>query len=424
MLLKNVRYLITQNNEREILENVDIRISNGKINQIEEKIEAGIEENTEDFSDKILMPGLINCHTHVSMALFRGISDDKELDAWLQEDIFPAEQERDSEDVYNGAKLGIVEMLKTGTTCFNDQYGPENKVAEAVEETGIRAVLGQGVIDIERDTEEALKESREFIEEWMDHDRINLAVNPHSVYTCSTKALEQLVEQSEEFELPIHVHVSETEKENQDMLDEKEVTPTEYLEELGVLDRKVIAAHCTHLTSNDLEILAEKDIGIAHNPCANLKLGSGIADTSEYIEKGIDVGLGTDGVASNNNFNMFEEMKFASLLQKNGDPTQMSAQKALDMATINAAKVLGMEDKIGSIEKGKKADLVAIDLKREDLSPLYGKKGLISNLVFSFNGEVDDVFVDGEQLLAGRQLKFNVDESKAEIQDFADSILK
>lgn len=424
MILKNIQYLITQNKQRQVLENTDLRISGGQIKDISGNIEQRNDEEVKDFSNKVVLPGLINCHTHVSMALFRGISDDKELEDWLQEDIFPAEEKMKEKDVYNGAKLGIAEMLKTGTTCFNDQYAPEGKVAEAVDETGIRAVLGNGVIDIDGGMEKEIEDSREFIEEWNNHDRITPAVNPHSMYTCSTEALEKLRDQAEEFDAPIHIHVSETQKENQNCLDERGLTPTEYLESLQLMDRKLIAAHGTHLSEKDIQLMKQKNVGIAHNPCANLKLGSGIAEVPEYLESGVAVGLGTDGVASNNNLNMFEEMKFATLIQKNSNPTEMSAQQTLDMATIKAAKVLGLGDEIGSIEEGKKADIIAANLKREDMNPRYGKKGLISNLVFSFNGEVSDVFVDGENLLSEKQLLFDIHESRMKIQDFTDSILK
>jgi 5-methylthioadenosine/S-adenosylhomocysteine deaminase len=424
MILKNIRYIITQNPDRKVLENKDLKVSDREITEISENIRPEQDEETVDFSGKAVLPGLINCHTHVAMALFRGISDDKGLEDWLHEDIFPAEEAMTEEDVYHGARIGVAELLKTGTTCFNDQYAPEEPVAEAVDEVGVRAVLGQGFVDLHGVLEDKLEKSREFIRKWQGHDRITPAVNPHSIYTVSDEGLQKAREQAEKFDTPIHIHVSETRKENQDSLEENGMTPTELIDQKGLLTDRTICAHGTHLTEKDRELINEREAGISHNPCANLKLGNGIADTPDYLERGIKTGLGTDGVASNNSFNMFEEMKFASLIQKNSDPTEMTAQQMLDIATIKAAEVLSLEHEIGSIEEGKKADIIAINLEREDMNPRYGKEGLISNLVFSFNGEVSDVFVDGQQLVAEKQLIADIESSRAKVENFADSIIK
>jgi 5-methylthioadenosine/S-adenosylhomocysteine deaminase len=393
VILKHIRYLVTQNSDREILENVDVRVEGDKITEIGESLSGGEEV---DCSGKVVMPGMINCHTHVSMTMFRGISDNKVLEDWLHEDIFPAEEEMTDEEVYEGAKLGIREMLATGTTTFNDMYMPERKVAEAVDELGIRAVLTNGFVDIDGEGERKLEMSRDFIEEYLDHPRITPAVGPHAVYTCSPEILEKAREIAEEYDTKIHIHVSETETENRNCIEERGKTPVQHLDELGLIGERTIAAHGVHLNDEDIELLSEKDAAVSHNPCANLKLGSGVADVPKLRKNGVTTGLGTDGPASNNNLNMFDEMKFASLIQKNRDPTQMTEQEVLDMATIDGAEVVGLGDEIGSVEEGKKADLVLVDLDRPDMRPVENTRNLVSNLVFSFNGEVDATMVDGD----------------------------
>lgn len=400
MILGNIAYLVTQNEEREVLEDVEVRIEDGEIVEVEDEIEAG--DEVIDCSNKIVLPGLINCHTHVSMSLLRGISDDKPLEEWLHEDIIPREEELTPEDVYEGALLGIREMLKSGTTCFNDMYAPEEKVVEAVEETGIRAMLSRGVVDA-GGADWRLRESRELIESVKDHRRIKPAVSPHAVYTCSEETLKTLRDQAEEFDVPIHIHVSETVNENEEFEDENGERPVEYLERLGLLNEDTIAAHCTHLTSEEIKALAENGVSVAHNPCANLKLGSGIADTPELLENGVTVGLGTDGPASNNGFNMFEEMKFASLIQKNMDPEKLTAQQALDMATRKAAETLRFED-LGSIEEGKKADIVSVEI--DEMVRPVGPDRVVSHLVFS-TPTVSETIVDGEVLVEGGEIAGN-----------------
>ncbi|WP_414837022.1 amidohydrolase [Candidatus Nanohalococcus occultus] len=397
MILENIRFLVTQNENREILENIDLRIEDGKITEISENIEA--EDEKIDCSNKIVLPGLINCHTHVSMSLLRGVSDDKELDEWLHEEIIPRETELSPQDVYDGAVLGIKEMLKSGTTCFNDMYAPEEKVAEAVDKTGIRAVLANGIIE-RSDIDSRLEESKEFIESFADHPRIKPAVSPHAVYTCSEAALKTLRDQAEELDTSLHIHLSETKSENEEFEAENGERPVEFLERIGLLDENTIAAHCTHLTEEEIDLLAENSVSVSHNPCANLKLGSGIAPVPALLEKGVSVGLGTDGPASNNSFNMFEEMKFASLIQKNSDPETMSAQQALDMATVNGAEALGL-DGIGSVEEGNKADLVAVEVD-EAVKPAE-KERIVSHLVFS-TPSVSETVVDGEVLVRDGEL--------------------
>lgn len=397
MLLQNIRFLITQNPEREILKDVDIRVEDGRITEIGENLTT--DDDVVDCSDKAVMPGLINTHTHAAMNTMRGLSDNKLLQDWLEDAIFPAEEHMDNDAVYYGTLHAIAEMVKTGTTCFNDMYAPEQPAAEAVEDAGIRAVLGRGLTDIDGDGQKKLQESKALLERYEHHDRITPVVAPHAIYTCSEELLHEARGQSEQYDTFLHTHLSETKQENDDCMAAHDMTPTAYLNDLGLLTERAVAAHAVWLTEQDMRLFQKTGAGIAHNPCSNLKLGSGIADIPRLQAHDVTLGLGTDSVASNNNLNMFEEMKFASLLQKRNDPRRMTEQAALDMATIDAAELLGLENDVGSIETGKQADLITVDLAETATSPIYGKRGILSNLVFSFHGQVTDTFVQGEPLL-------------------------
>ena len=395
MILKNIRYLVTQNSERQILENVDLQIQDDIISGLGRNLSTEGHEVI-DCSDKVVMPGLVNAHTHAAMTLLRGISDNKDLQAWLEEDIFPAEEKMGPEEVYIGSLLGCVEMLESGTTTFNDMYAEMDKIGRAADKSGIRAVLGRGLMDIDGGREERMDEALELVERFEDHNRIKTNIAPHSIYTASEQLLKECREASEILDKKLHIHVSETEKENNDSVDEQGLTPVQYLDDLGLVSEDLIAAHGVHLENRDKEILAEKNAAVVHNPSANLKLGSGIAEIPDLIDRDVNVALGTDGVASNNNLNLFEEMKIASILHKRKSPEHIPEQQILDMATIHGAKALGLEDEIGSIEIDKKADLITIDLDNSEMNSVHGKRGLISNIVYSFGGSVDEVIVGGE----------------------------
>jgi 5-methylthioadenosine/S-adenosylhomocysteine deaminase len=395
MLLENIRFLVTQNPDREILEKVDVRIKEDRVVEIG-SLESQESEKVIDCSGKVVMPGLINTHTHASMSVLRGISDNKQLSRWLEEDIFPAEDAMDLEDVNLGARLACIEMLESGTTCFNDMYEGADEIAEAVEEAGIRAVISRGLFDWDEQGEERIREAKEAVRRYQDHELVTPGIAPHAVYSCSEELLKEMKDFAEEHDAVYHIHVSETQSENEDHLEEHGLTPTQYLEEHGLLDSSVVAAHSTWLSEEDRNLFEKYGANVAHNPAANLKLGSGIADIPELMERGVNVSLGTDGPASNNNFNLFEEMKLAGLLHKRSDPGRITQQDLLDMATVNAAKALGLEEEIGSIEEGKKADLLIIELEGSELTPFYGKRGLISNLVFSYTGHPEKVLVNGD----------------------------
>ncbi len=395
MILKNIRYLVTQNREREILENVDILISGSEIAAIGRDIPEGNHEVL-DCSDKVVMPGLINAHTHASMTLLRGISDNKELQEWLEQDIFPAEEKLDETDAYVGSLLASIEMLETGTTTFNDMYDNMDQVAEAVDQTGIRAVLGRGLMDMDGEIEERMEEAVDLVENYSSHERITACFAPHAVYTASEQLLLEAKDCAEIFNTPYHIHVSETEQEKLDAMEEQGETPLEYLDQLGLVNDDLVAAHGVWLTETEKELLENQGGNVVHNPAANLKLGSGIADVPDLLNRGINVALGTDGVASNNNLNLFEEAKLTSILHKRGSPEDIDEQQVLDMATINGAKALGINDQVGSIELGKQADLITISLDKPSMNPVHGERGLISNLVYSFSGDVDEVIVNGD----------------------------
>lgn len=406
LLLKNIRFLVTQNEEREVLENVDVLIKHDRIFKVGKNLsDHHSPEETLDCSNKAVLPGLINTHTHASMTAFRGISDNKLLEDWLHEDIFPAEDSLTEMDAYYGAMAASIEMLKTGTTCFSDMYFHMEQVADAVEDSGIRAVLAKGLTDIQE--EQDLDDVLDQLVDLVGRQRIKPAIAPHSIYTCSEDLLLDSKEVADKFNLLYHIHLSETEEENSDSINNRGMTPTEYLDNLGILDENTVAAHGTHLTQDDVRALAQNSVGIAHNPSANLKLGSGIADIPELRKKGVKVGLGTDGPASNNNLNLFEEAKISALLHKREDPRVIDEQEILDMMTVEAAEILGIDDELGSIERAKKADLITIDLDSSEMRPFHGKRGIISNLIYSFSGNISDTIVDGDVVVKNGEMVKN-----------------
>jgi 5-methylthioadenosine/S-adenosylhomocysteine deaminase len=428
VILQNIEFLVTQNPEREILEDVDFRISGSEISEIGD-LRPLTDEEVLDCSGKLVMPGLVNAHTHASMSLLRGISDNKELERWLQEDIFPAEDAMNMGDVRLGAKLASMEMLETGTTCFNDMYEGVDEIAEAVEDSGIRAVLSRGLFDWDEKGEKRIEEAKGAVEKYRENELVYPGIAPHAVYSCSEDLLNEMKDYAEEKDVPYHIHVSETEKENRDLEAEQGVTPTQYLEEHSLFDSSVVAAHAAWLTEEDKKIFEERNANIAHNPSANLKLGSGIADIPEMMDRGVNVALGTDGPASNNNFNLFEEMKTAALVHKLEGPEIIDEQQVLDMATINGAKAIGLEEEIGSVEEGKKADLLVIDLEDPELTPFYGKQGMISNLVFSFTGRPEKVLVNGKKVvedgkIAGKGRKEIMEKAQGKVQKFLEATEK
>ncbi len=401
-VLKNCKFIVTQNKKREILTNHDILISGNKIEKIGGNLKG---DQIIDCSQNIVMPGLINLHTHVGMHLLRGYADDMKLDTWLKK-LWPEEDKLTADQIYVAATMGINEMLRTGTTCFNDMYFEENRIADAVKELGIRAVLSRGLgvedlADKKRIAKKFIKAENliKYIKN-MKCSRITPAVGPHAIYTCSKDMLLKGCKLAKKYKVINHVHIAETRKELADSLKNTGKRPVEYLDSIGFLDKNVIAAHCGWVTKGEIRTLAKRGVKVAHCPSSNMKLATGgIMPLKEMQEAGVLVGLGTDSVVSNNSLDMFSEMKICALVQKQNywNPTVAPAQTVLDMATINGAKALGLN--AGSIEPGKLADIVLLDANHYLLQPLK-KDRIISHLVYSANGScVQKVFVDGKQVI-------------------------
>ena len=389
-------------------------IENDKIVEINDKIDSNNADEVINAEKKVLIPGLVNTHTHLSMSLMRGLADDLPLDIWLNDHIWPVEANLNGEHCYAGALLACAEMIKSGTTCFNDMYFFMDSVAKAADEAGIRGMLSHGMIDLgDEDKRKAeFKETKRIIEKCHDtaDGRIKVSFGPHSPYTCSEELLEGVRKEADKYGLKIHIHVSETQKEVEDVLEAHGKRPFEYLDEIGLLGEDVLAAHAVWLSDNEMEIIKERGVKLSHNPSSNMKLASGISPVSKLLEKGICVSLGTDGAASNNSLDLFEEMKTAALLQKvhTLDPTVLNAHEVFEMATINGAAALGLENEIGTIEVGKKADIVLVDMKTPSLTPF---RNPVSHLVYSANGaDVDTVICNGELLMKNRELQ-TIDEA-------------
>jgi 5-methylthioadenosine/S-adenosylhomocysteine deaminase len=362
-----------------------------------------------DAAGKLVMPGLVNTHTHAAMTLFRGLADDLPLDTWLTKHIWPAEAKFiTAASVRTGANLALAEMIRSGTTTFSDMYFFADELAQAARKAGIRAVVGEAVIDFPTPDSTSPKESFAIIEKlaakWKNDPLITIAVAPHSPYTCSLETLKASKKLADTLGLPLTIHVSETSKEVSDVTEKYGVSPFEYLDRLGFFGGTVIVAHAVYPTPKEIMLMAEKQVGVAHNPVSNMKLASGVAPVPEMLRAGIAVGLGTDGAASNNNLSMFKEMNAAALLQKVSrlDPTVMSARDTVKAATIGGARVLGLEKRIGSLEKGKRADLIIVDLNSPHLVPLYN---VYSQLVYATNGaDVETVIIDGKVVMQNRKL--------------------
>lgn len=406
ILIKNALILNPNNFENK---KQSLLIKDDLIAEIAETIDEGNVDKIIDAEGKILLPGLINTHTHLSMTLFRGLADDLSLDSWLNDHIWPMEANLNGDYCYIGALLGAVELIKSGTTTFSDMYFYMEDVARAVEDAGIRAVLSYGMIDF-GDAEKREAEIEENLQLFkscngMADGRIKVFFGPHSPYTASEDLLIKVRELADEYNMGIHIHVSETEKEINDSLDERGLRPFEYLEKIGFLGPDVVAAHCVWLSDEEIEIIKKHDVKVSHNPCSNMKLASGIAPVSKLIENDICVSIGTDGASSNNNLDLIEELKTASLLQKVStlDPKVLTSDEAITMATIKGAEALGLENEIGSIEVGKKADIILIDTNSANMVP--DSSSLSSNVVYSANGSnVDTTICNGKILMKNKKL--------------------
>lgn len=365
-----------------------------------------------DGQGKLAAPGLVNTHTHIAMGLFRNYADDLQLMDWLQNAIWPVEEKLTAEWVYWGTQLGIAEMLRSGTTCFSDMYFFMEDTARAVQETGMRAVLARGLAGVAPSAQTALQENAALYKTWhgFDHDRIKVMLGPHAPYTCPEAYLHQVVELSHELGAQIHMHLCETTGEVNTCLKEKGRTPIAYMNDLGIFEQGCLAAHCVHVTAEDMDIMAAKKVRVAHNPQSNLKLASGIAPVPEMLSKGITVGLGTDGSASNNNADMLEEVRLAATLHKGRlyDPLAVPAQAAFAMGTEEGAKALDYDD-LGVLQPGYRADIVLYDVSGVHWLPRYND---IASLVYAANSsDADTVFIAGKCVMKNRNL-LTIDEEK------------
>ena len=406
ILIKNALILNPNNFEEK---KQSLLIKNDLIAEISDEIDESNVDKIIDASGKILLPGLVNTHTHLSMTLFRGLADDLSLDSWLNDHIWPMEANLNGDYCYIGALLGAVELIKSGTTTFSDMYFYMEDVARAVDEAGIRAVLSYGMIDFgDAERREAeIKENLDLFKNCngMADGRIKVFFGPHSPYTASEELLIKVRQLADQYNMGIHIHVSETQKEINDISEEKGLRPFEYLDKIGFLGPDVLAAHCVWLSDEEIDIIKKNNVKVSHNPCSNMKLASGIAPISKLLEKDVCVSIGTDGASSNNNLDLIEELKTASLLQKVStlDPNVLNSHEALAMGTINGAEALGLSDEIGSIEVGKKADIILIDKNSANMVP--DSTTLTSNVIYSANGSnVDTTICNGKILMENKKL--------------------
>ena len=352
-----------------------------------------------DATDRILMPGLINLHTHVAMTLMRSYADDIPLMAWLGDHIWPFEAKLTADDIALGARLGIAEMLEGGTTTFADMYWDEGAVARVAAQMGIRAVVSPCFVDprmegFERDIVDCVEFAR-------DCDTVSVCVAPHAPYSCSLDNLRRGVEVCRELNLPVHAHLAETDDEIRFVREKYDMTPIEFFDSLGYFDFRIFAAHCVKLTDRDIDILRDKQVSVVHNPQSNMKLSSGIAPVWELMQRGVNVTLGTDGTCSNNDLDMWDEMRSAAFLQKvaGTNPTVLPAYQALRMATALAGQALGMAGELGVIAEGALADIILIDTSRPHLHPM---NDTVSTLVYCGKAsDVEMVVVNGRIVVAG-----------------------
>ena len=433
-LVVSGRYVVTMNAQRRVIENGAIAIRGERI--VATGTRAEIDRDWQparriDRPNGLIAPGLINTHTHAAMSLFRGIADDLKLQDWLNNFIFPAEAKNVSPDfVREGTRLACLEMLLSGTTTFTDMYYFEDVVAETAKEAGMRGVLGETIIGFPvadaKTPADALKVSEKFLVRFHDDPLVVPAIAPHALYTNSDESLKAARALANQYRAPILIHLSETKKENDDNLAKRHQTPTQTLNSIGFFNGRTVAAHCVWVDAGDRAILKAANVGVAHCPSSNMKLASGAAPVVDLLKAGIAVGLGTDGPAgSNNDFDLFEEADLAAKLQKlvRSDPEALPAKTAFEMATLGGARVLGMEKEIGSLETGKRADLIAFDLNAPNAVPLYD---VYSQLVYALKGSnVQDVVVNGRAVVRDRRcLTLNSDAVVAKAREYGIAVAK
>lgn len=404
--------VVTMDNSRRVIENGSVAVKGGKIIAVGERAEITKKyrgTRTINANGKAVIPGLINTHTHIPMVLFRGIADDLDLNEWLTKYIFPAEAKNVTEEfVRVGTQLGLAEMIRGGTTTYCDMYYFEDAIADETAKAGVRGVLGETVIDFpvadNKTNAEAMAYVEKYVKKWKGHSLIVAAVAPHAPYTVSEEHLKAIKAFSDRTGAPMVTHISETQKENEDSVRDKGASPVEYLERIGFLGERLIAAHLVHVNEKEIAILKKHGVGGGHCPQSNMKLASGIAPVPQMLKADFAIGLGTDGAASNNDLNMWEEMDTAAKLHKvfSKDPKTLTAEEAFEMATIRGARALHLEKEIGSIEIGKRADIVIVDLDDLNQVPRYN---IYSHLVYATKADdVHTVIIEGKVIMLNDRL--------------------
>ena len=377
-----------------------------------------------DADGGIIMPGLVNAHTHAAMTCFRGLADDLPLMTWLNDHIFPAESKLNEDMVYRGALLACAEMIRSGTTCFCDMYLFEDAVARAASQAGIRAVVGEVLYDFPSpnygEISDGFAYTEALIEKWRNDPLVTIAVEPHSPYLCAPELLQHAARISRAHRIPMVVHLSETASEVETIQKKYNRTPAGLLADLEVLGPRLLACHCVALTPADIDLLRRHDVKVAHNAESNMKLASGIAPVPQLLQQGICVALGTDGCASNNNLDLFLEMDTVAKLHKvhTLDPTVLDATAVLRMATIEGARALGLDHRIGSLEPGKAADIIVIDTRKPHLTPMYHP---VSHLVYSVNGsDVSHAIINGRIVMEnGRIASLDIEKVMDDVKTIA-----
>ena len=423
LLIKNATVVLPDGQTK----TANIAVEGSKILAIGEAPADFIAEQTIDAKDMLAIPGFVNAHTHASMTLLRSYADDMELMTWLNDHIWPVEAKMISNDIYWGAALAAVEMIQSGTTTFADMYGPfMERVADVVTESGMRGVLSRGIIGVAPDGEKKLEENISLYEDYNGaaNGRIKVMFGPHAPYTCPPDFLKKVAAAAQRLGAEVHIHMNETKAEIEQITKQYGKRPFEYVEDTGLFESPTLAAHCVHLSDDEIAIIKKHHIRVAHNPGSNMKLASGIAPVPRLLKEGVTVALGTDGTSSNNNLDMLQEVQLAALLHKVNeyDPLAVPAFEALKMGTEYGAKAVGL-DGIGRLEAGAKADIVLVSMKGAAWVPRFNE---VSLLVYSGSAaDVDTVICDGKVLMQHRELK-TLDEEKIkyEAQKCAERLTK
>ncbi len=405
IVLKNILAVLPEG-DHDVVKETNLYIEGSRIAAIGAEPSGFVADKVIDGKDRLAIPGLINCHTHSYMSFMRNVADDLSFMDWLFGTIDPIEQQMTDEDTYWGACLAIIEMMKSGTTCFNDMQMNIHQTTRAVKESGMRAVICRGLVGSGDDEggQMRLRQAYEERDAAKDCDRLTFMLGPHAPYTCDDAYMRIVSEEAKKNHMGIHVHLSESESEIGQIKEKYGMSPIEMADQNGLFDVPAIAAHCVQITESDMDILKKKNVSVVTNPASNMKLGNGFAPVPAMLEKGINVCLGTDGAASNNSLNMFHELSLLTLIHKGvkKTPQCISAKEGFRIATINGARALGLEQETGSLEVGKKADIAILNLNTPSLTP---RNNLIAGLSYSANGsEVETVIIDGKITMEDRKV--------------------